>query len=75
VNGSPLTQIEAMRKADDAMDAIVAALAGAIEHHVKEERDALFPKAKAAANLDLDALGSQLRERQQDLEGAMAGAA
>jgi len=70
-----IAQIEAMRKADDAMDAIVAALAGAIEHHVKEERDALFPKAKAAANLDLDALGSQLRERQQDLEGAMAGAA
>ena len=75
MNGSPLTRIEAMRKADDAMDAIVAALAGAIEHHVKEERDVLFPKAKAAANLDLDALGSQLRERQQDQEGAMAGAA
>jgi hypothetical protein len=36
---------------------------------VKEERDELFPKARAAG-LDLDALGQQLRERQQELEAA-----
>jgi iron-sulfur cluster repair protein YtfE (RIC family) len=61
-------QIQSLRAADAAMDALVAELNRAIEHHVKEERDEIFPKAKAAPDLDLDALGEQLRERQQELE-------
>ncbi len=69
-----IAQIEAMREADDSMDATVSELARAIEHHVKEERDELFPKAKAASSLDLGALGAQLRERQQELEGALSPA-
>ena len=67
-----IAQIEAMTKVDDAMDDLVAKLAGAIEQHVKEERDQLFPKAKSAAGLDLDALGAQLKQRQQELEGQVA---
>jgi hemerythrin superfamily protein len=54
--------------ADDALDALVAELARSVEHHVKEERDQLFPKAKSAPALDLGALGDRLRERQQALE-------
>ncbi|RYF35702.1 MAG: hemerythrin domain-containing protein, partial [Comamonadaceae bacterium] len=55
-------------------DTLVAELNVAIEHHVKEERDELFPKAKAAPDLDLMALGGQLRERQQDLQSEAAAA-
>ncbi|MDB5750134.1 MAG: hypothetical protein JWP65_555 [Ramlibacter sp.] len=66
-----IAQIEALPAADAAMDTLVAALARAIDHHVKEERDQLFPKAKVSG-LDLDALGAQLKERQQELEGQLA---
>jgi hypothetical protein len=49
------------------MDTLVAKLAWAVEHHVKEERDMLFPKARTSG-LDLQALAGQLRERQQALD-------
>jgi iron-sulfur cluster repair protein YtfE (RIC family) len=59
-----IAQIEAMGDAaDPAMDDLVSRLAQAIEHHVKEERTQLFPKARAT--LDLGELGERLRERQQ----------
>jgi hemerythrin superfamily protein len=67
-----VAQIEAKGAADAAMDDLVAQLNRCVEHHVKEERDELFPKAKAAPGVDLAALGGQLRERQQALEGASA---
>ena len=67
-----IAQIEAATAADPALDDLVATLAGAIEHHVKEERDHLFPKARSASGLDLFALAGQLKERQQELEGQMA---
>jgi hemerythrin superfamily protein len=67
-----IARIEALGAADAAMDELVSQLARAIEHHVKEERCYLFPKARAAAALDLAALGAQLRERQLELEGQSA---
>jgi hemerythrin superfamily protein len=67
-----IAQIEALSAADATMDDLVAQLACAIEHHVKEERTQLFPKARAAAGLDLDALGAQLRQRQEELQAQMA---
>jgi len=63
-----IADIRALGKANPAMDTLVAELNVAIEHHVKEERDELFPKAKAAPDLDLAALGEQLRARQRDLQ-------
>jgi iron-sulfur cluster repair protein YtfE (RIC family) len=66
-----IAQIEAMPAADAEMDELVSQLARAVEHHVKEERTQLFPKARAAA-MDLDALGQQLRQRQQELEAQSA---
>jgi iron-sulfur cluster repair protein YtfE (RIC family) len=53
--------------ADAELDQLVADLARAIEVHVKEERDELFPKARAASGLELAALGEQLKERQEEL--------
>ncbi|TWO70115.1 hemerythrin domain-containing protein [Caenimonas sedimenti] len=67
-----IAQIQALGQADAEMDALVARLNGAIEHHVKEERDELFPKAKAAPEVDLVALGEQLRQRQAELAGQAA---
>lgn len=64
-----IADIRRIGSADETMDTLVAELNVAIEHHVKEERDELFPKAKAAPELDLLALGDQLRERQQELQG------
>jgi hemerythrin superfamily protein len=67
-----IAQIQALGTANLEMDELVAQLACAIEHHVKEERDELFPKAKSAKKLDLTALGAQLRERQQALQATAA---
>jgi hypothetical protein len=49
------------------LDQLVADLARAVEDHVKEERDELFPKARSAPGLDLAALADRLRQRQRDL--------
>jgi iron-sulfur cluster repair protein YtfE (RIC family) len=67
-----IARIEALSAADAEMDELVSQLARAVEHHVKEERTQLFPKALAAPGLDLDALGARLKQRQQELEAAMA---
>jgi iron-sulfur cluster repair protein YtfE (RIC family) len=66
-----IAQIRDRGTADPTMDQLVADLARAIEHHVKEERDELFPKARTATGIDLAALGSQLKERQQELEASL----
>lgn len=63
-----IAQIEALGAADMEMDELVSQLACAVEHHVKEERDQLFPKARSAKKLDLAALADQMRERQQALQ-------
>ncbi|RYG11577.1 MAG: hemerythrin domain-containing protein [Burkholderiales bacterium] len=63
-----IADIRGIGEANPAMDTLVAELNVAIEHHVKEERDELFPKAKAAPDLDLQTLGEQLKNRQQELQ-------
>jgi hemerythrin superfamily protein len=67
-----IAQIEALPAADQEMDDLVTQLACAIEHHVKEERTQLFPKARSAPALDLVTLVAQLKERQQALEAEAA---
>ena len=66
-----IAQIEAGDASDDKFDARVTVLGEYIDHHVKEERNEMFPKARAARRLDLVALRQQLEERKADL---MAGA-
>ena len=67
-----VARIQSLGSAGAEMDELVSQLARAVEHHVKEERDQLFPKARSTQALDLDALGVQLRERQQELQGQAA---
>jgi len=62
-----IAQIQGMRAPDPQMDDLVAQLASAIEHHVKEEREDLFTKARVAPGLDLAALADQLKARQEEL--------
>jgi iron-sulfur cluster repair protein YtfE (RIC family) len=66
-----IADIRAAGQADPAMDGLVAELNVAIDHHVKEERDELFPKARASSGLDLVAIGKQLMERQEELQAAL----
>ena len=67
-----IARIEGLGQADATMDDLVSQLARAIEHHVKEERDQLFPKARSTPALDLEALGARLKERQQALQAQEA---
>ena len=69
-----IADIRNLGTANPAMDTLMAELNVAIEHHVKEERDELFPKAKAAPELDLLLLGEQLRNRQAELQTELAHA-
>jgi hemerythrin superfamily protein len=63
-----IAEIEDGKPGDDHWDAKVKVLSEMIKHHVKEEeqRDGMFAKAKKA-DLDLDALGEELRARKMEL--------
>lgn len=62
-----IAQIEAGSPTDDQYDAKVKVLGEQIDHHVKEEREEMFPKAKKA-KIDLVALGERIEKRKQELE-------
>jgi iron-sulfur cluster repair protein YtfE (RIC family) len=67
-----IARIKGLDRASPQMDNLVAKLASLVEHHVKEERDELFPKTRIGKALDLADLGAQLRERQQALQAGGA---
>ena len=56
-------------------DAKVKVLGEYIDHHVKEERNEMFPKARANRKLDLVAMRDDLAARKEELlaeAGALA---
>lgn len=67
-----IAQIEGMDEADEMFDAKVKVLGEYVDHHVKEERGEIFPKARAARKLDLVSMREQLMERKEELMGEMA---
>jgi hemerythrin superfamily protein len=67
-----IAQIEGMAEADEKFDAKVTVLGEYIDHHVKEERNEIFPKARSARKLDLIAMRDQLAERKEELMGEVA---
>jgi len=69
-----IAQLLDMEPGDDHYDAKVTVLGENIDHHVKEEQDEMFPKAKKA-KLDLVALGAQMLERKQELQARSGGSA
>ncbi len=65
-----IAQIEAMDEVDEMFDAKVKVLGEYIDHHVKEERNQIFPKARSARSLDLVAMKEELQARKEALMGA-----
>jgi hemerythrin superfamily protein len=66
-----IAQIEAMADADEMFDAKVKVLGEYIDHHVKEERGEIFPKARSARKLDLIAMRDELQARKDELVAEM----
>jgi hypothetical protein len=62
-----IAQLKAMKPGDDHYDARVTVLGEAIDHHVKEEHEEMFPKA-AKAKVDMIALGEQIAARKKKLK-------
>ncbi len=67
-----IAQIEGMLEADEMFDAKVKVLGEYVDHHVKEERNEIFPKARANRKLDLIAMRDELAARKEELMGEMA---
>ncbi|MDB5752415.1 MAG: hypothetical protein JWP65_2836 [Ramlibacter sp.] len=67
-----IAQIEAgMAQPGEMFDAKVKVLGEYIDHHVKEERNEIFPKARSARKLDLIAMREQLATRKEELMGTL----
>ena len=61
-----IAQIMEMDASEELFDAKVKVLGEMIDHHVKEEEEEMFPKARAAG-LDLELLGQQIAERKAEI--------
>lgn len=68
-----IAQLEAAADVDDMFDAKVKVLGEYIDHHVKEERNELFVKARAARGLDLVGMREQLAARKEALMEELSG--
>ncbi|MGE4243967.1 hemerythrin domain-containing protein [Ramlibacter sp.] len=67
-----IAQIEAAGEPDEMFDAKVKVLGEYIDHHVKEERNEMFPKARSARKVDLVAMRDELEARKEELMGETA---
>jgi hemerythrin superfamily protein len=67
-----IAQIEGATAADEMFDAKVTVLGEYIDHHVKEEKNEIFPKARAARKLDLVSMRDDLAARKEELMGETA---
>jgi hemerythrin-like domain-containing protein len=64
-----IEQLENMEPDDPNYYATFTVLGEYVLHHVKEEEGEMFPEAKKAEDLDLEALGEQMRQRKEELVG------
>ena len=62
-----IAEIQAAQEIDGKFDAKVIVLGEYIDHHVKEERNEIFVKARAARGLDLVSMREQLAARKEEL--------
>lgn len=69
-----IAQIQEAAEVDDMFDAKVTVLGEYIDHHVKEERNEIFVKARAARKLDLVGMCDLLTARKEELMGELATA-
>lgn len=66
-----IAQIQAAGEPDDMFDAKVKVLGEYIDHHVKEEKNEIFTKARAARKLDLVSMRDELEARKEELMSEM----
>lgn len=67
-----IAQIQGMKPGDPMFDAKVTVLGEYIDHHVKEERTEMFPKARAT-RVDLVAMRDVLQTRKEELMAELEG--
>ncbi len=66
-----IAQIQAMAEPDEMFDAKVKVLGEYVDHHVKEEKNEIFTKARAARKLDLVSMRDELQARKEELMAEM----
>ena len=67
-----IAQIEQAGEIDDKTEAKVKVLGEYIDHHVKEERNEIFTKARSTRKLDLVGMRDELEQRKEELMAEMA---
>jgi hemerythrin superfamily protein len=67
-----IAEIEAMQPGEDLFDAKVTVLQEQIEHHVEEEEKEFFPQVQKT-DMDLKAIGQQMKARKEELMAQMDG--
>lgn len=67
-----IDEIEGMEPSNEMYDARITVLKEMIEHHVQEEEKEYFPQLQKS-DMDLKAIGEQLRERKGELMGELGG--
>jgi len=70
-----IAQIQEMAEPDEMFEAKVKVLGEYIDHHVKEEKNEIFPKARSARKLDLMAMREELEARKEALMAEMGAMA
>lgn len=68
-----IAQVEGEEPGDPMYDARVKVMSEYVKHHVKEEQNEIFPKAKAARKLDLVELGELIAARKEELMAELGG--
>ena len=61
-----IAQVEGIEPDGEMFDAKVKVLSEYVKHHVKEEQNEMFPKAKAS-KLDMVELGAQMARRKEEI--------
>ncbi|RYE37752.1 MAG: hemerythrin domain-containing protein, partial [Sphingobacteriales bacterium] len=63
-----IAQVEGIEPDGEMYDAKIKVLSEYVKHHVKEEQNEIFPKAKAS-DLDMGELGAQIVARKAEILG------
>jgi hemerythrin superfamily protein len=65
-----IAELESMQPDDKLYDAKFTVLGEYVKHHVKEEREEIFPKARKA-KMDLERLGQEIAERKEQMKAEL----